>query len=83
MDDNSTLDENEFLVLFGKRVRQLRKAKGMTQEIVATKAGFKRSYYGEIETGKRNISLLNLYKLASSLDVSLSTLFDFTPLDSE
>jgi transcriptional regulator with XRE-family HTH domain len=71
-----TNSENEFLKRFGERLRQLRQAKHLTQEELAAKVGFSRSYYTEIETGKRNVSLLNLWKLAVCLDVSLHNLLD-------
>ncbi|QTN01538.1 helix-turn-helix domain-containing protein [Sediminibacillus dalangtanensis] len=49
----------------------------MTQEELADLAGFSRSYYTEIETGKRNISLLNIRRLAEALDIPIKDLFDF------
>jgi len=66
----------EFLKSFGNRLRHCRLTKDLTQEDLAAKAGFSRSYYTEIETGKRNISLLNLRKLANCLEISLSELLD-------
>lgn len=57
-------------------MRRLRLASGLTQEEVAHRADFSRSYYTEIETGKRNVSLLNLHKLAECFGVSLDTLLD-------
>ena len=71
-----TSDEDETLKKFGEQLRQLRAARQLTQEELAAKAGFSRSYYNEIETGKRNISLLNLYKLAQCLEVPPSELLD-------
>ena len=55
----------------GARLKSHRLHKSLTQEKLAEIAGFTRSYYTEIETGKRNISILNLYKLSQALDVSL------------
>lgn len=54
---------------FGVRLRRIRLARGLTQEELAAQAGFSRSYYTEIETGKRNISLLNIVRLAECLHV--------------
>ncbi len=71
-----TTDEELVLKQFGHRLRELRMSRGLTQEELAAAAGFSRSYYTEIETGKRNISLLNLRKLAQCLQVNLSTLLD-------
>ncbi len=54
---------------FGDRVRQLRQAKGISQEDLAEKAGLDRTYISSIERGKRNVSLLNIERLAKSLEV--------------
>ena len=69
-----TGSETEVLRQFGERLRQLRTTRQLTQEEMAAKAGFSRSYYNEIETGKRNISLLNLHKLAQCLEITISEL---------
>lgn len=61
--------ENDPLVLFGLRLRELRKQKNISQEKLALDAGIARSYLGEVERGKRNIALLNIYKLANTLAV--------------
>lgn len=71
------MDNKKLLVLFGKKLRCLRKSKNYTQEDLASLAGFSRSYYSDIETGKRNISLINIYKLSEALDVPLKDMFDF------
>ncbi len=74
MPNRRTAQESAFLRRFGEHLRSLREARGLTQENFADEAGFSRSYYSDIETGKRNISLLNLRKLAQSLQISLSEL---------
>jgi transcriptional regulator with XRE-family HTH domain len=61
---------------FGERLRELRLARNLTQEALAADAGFSRSYYTEIETGKRNISLLNIHKLSVCLKVNIKELLD-------
>jgi transcriptional regulator with XRE-family HTH domain len=61
---------------FSERLRRLRLAKGLTQEEMAARAGFSRSYYTQVESGKRNVALLNLYRLAQSLEISLKDLLD-------
>lgn len=76
MNNRRTAQENKFLKSFGDRLEALRTKRGVTQEELAAEAGFSRSYYTEIETGKRNISLLNLRKLARCLHVSFSELLD-------
>lgn len=59
-----------------KRIEELRKKKGMTQEVLAEKAGLHRAYFWDIENG-RNISIKTAYKIAHALGVKLSELFDF------
>jgi transcriptional regulator with XRE-family HTH domain len=62
------------LVAFGKRLRQLRVKRGLSQEQLAFAADLDRSYVGGVERGERNISLQNIKKLAQALDVSISEL---------
>jgi transcriptional regulator with XRE-family HTH domain len=69
--------DNDILKLVGKRIRSLRKEREMSQELLGEKGGFHYSYIGQIERGEKNISLLNLAKVASALEVSLSQLFTY------
>ena len=69
--------KGEILKQLGERLRQQRLRNGLTQEELAEKAGFSRSYYTEVETGKRNISILNTVRLAVALNVPLKELMDF------
>jgi transcriptional regulator with XRE-family HTH domain len=62
---------------FGIRIRELRAAKGMTQEDLAELSGLSRQYIGDVERGVRNISLVNIEKLARAFKTSLSELFNF------
>lgn len=64
------------LIDFGNRIKELRLKAGMTQENLATTADLDRSYVGAIERGEKNLSLSNIAKLATALDVDLSTLFE-------
>lgn len=59
----------------GDRIRQLRKQTGLSQEKFAAKIGMDRTYFASVELGKRNISIINLEKIANGLNVSLSELF--------
>lgn len=67
---------SNILIKFGKNVRDLRKAKGLSQEELAYKAGLHRTYIGMIERAEKNISLENIKKLANALDVELKVLFE-------
>jgi transcriptional regulator with XRE-family HTH domain len=59
---------------FGKRVRQLRLAKGFTQESLADAVGLHRTYIGNIERGEESVSVDNAAKIAKALKVSLTEL---------
>ncbi|MDP9702285.1 helix-turn-helix transcriptional regulator [Paenibacillus sp. FSL R7-0652] len=68
---------SELLELVGARIRDLRKSKGLSQEVLAENAGFNPSYIGFIERAERNISLKNLEKIAAALDVGVYELFTY------
>jgi transcriptional regulator with XRE-family HTH domain len=61
---------------FGFRVKELRSAKGMTQEKLAELSGLSRQYIGDVERGTRNISLVNIQKIAASFEITLSELLN-------
>ena len=67
-------------VLFGRRVRQLRKAKGVSQEAFAHEIKIDRSYFGSIERGERNVSLANICLIAEGLGVAPAELLRFDAL---
>jgi transcriptional regulator with XRE-family HTH domain len=60
---------------FGKRVRELRKHMGLSQEALALACNLDRSYIGSVERGERNISLLNILKISEALGISTRELF--------
>ena len=62
-------------VRFGERIKQLRLSKGLSQEKFAISIDMDRTYYASVEKGKRNISIVNIEKIAKGLDVSLEELF--------
>ncbi|PVZ66769.1 helix-turn-helix domain-containing protein [Pelagibaculum spongiae] len=62
------------LVAFGEKVREVRKEKKISQELLAELAGIDRSYMGYIERGDQNITLTKLYQIASALEVSAKDL---------
>ena len=68
-------NEKEYLILLGKRIREIRLQKKITQTEIAYRCGFDKSNYNTIETGKRNPTILSLIKIANALDVSLIDLF--------
>jgi transcriptional regulator with XRE-family HTH domain len=66
---NSTLtpEQQEDLHNLGRRLTEIRKARGWSQEKLALESGLARSYLGGVERGKRNIAVLNILKLARTL----------------
>lgn len=63
--------------LFGKRLAELRKERGWSQEALALESGIARSYLGGVERGLRNIALINICRLAETLDIDPSELLKF------
>ena len=62
---------------FGKRIRTLRTARGLSQEQLAELTGFHRTYIGMIERGERNLSLSNIGVFAKVFEMSVSELMNF------
>lgn len=60
---------DERIVAFGQRVREVRKAKGISQEKLAELADIDRSYMGNIERGEKNVTLKKVYEICDALDV--------------
>jgi transcriptional regulator with XRE-family HTH domain len=60
---------------FGHRVRDLRQARGLSQENLAELAGLHRTYVSSLERGQRNVGLDNILALAVALDVPPAELF--------
>ena len=61
----------------GMLVRHMRVECGWSQEELASRSGLDRTYIGGVERGERNVSLLNIVKIAVALKVKPKTLLDF------
>ncbi len=72
---NPREQKDEVLIAFGARIQDLRKQRGMTQEQLADAASLHRTYIGMIERAEKNITLINIEKLAKALKVSIRELF--------
>jgi len=60
----------------GRRLKTLRKEKGITQEKLSFESDVDKTYISEVENGKRNISMVNLEKLVSTIGYSMKDFFD-------
>ena len=67
-------EQNEILRRFGQRVRDLRKAQGLSQEAFAHACGLDRTYMSGIERGLRNVALVNIAVIAKTLGMTISDL---------
>jgi len=63
-------------IKIGLRIKELRELKNVTQKDLAYTSDLDRSYIASVENGQRNISIINIEKIASSLKVSLKDFFD-------
>ena len=68
--------KKKILIAFGERVRQLRKEKGISQEELSFRADLHRTYIGMIERGEKNITLINIEKIAKALEISIDKLMN-------
>ena len=69
--------ENDVNKAFGKRVAELRKNAGYSQERFAFKCGVDRTYVGVVEHGEKSPTLNTIEKIANALDIPMSELFNF------
>ncbi len=60
---------------FGYAVKTLREERDLTQEDLADRTGIHRTYLSDIERGARNVSLVNIERLAAALELSMEQLF--------
>lgn len=69
-------EKQKILIEFGEKVRNQRKAKGFSQEVLAHKANLHRTYIGMIERAEKNITLVNIEKIANALECKISDLIN-------
>ena len=60
----------------GRRIRVMRESKGMSQKDLAYAADLDRSYIASVENGQRNVSIVNIEKIATALECSLTDFFN-------
>ena len=62
-------------IRFGRAIRRIREEQGINQEEAAERCGLHRTYYSGIERGVRNVSLVNIERVAKGLKTSLPAVF--------
>ncbi|WP_338378806.1 helix-turn-helix transcriptional regulator [uncultured Flavobacterium sp.] len=67
-------EKSKILIKFGERVREVRIEKGLSQEQLAHIADVHRTYIGMIERAEKNITLINIEKIAKALDINITEL---------
>lgn len=72
---SAQLDKDSDLVRFGAAVRARRLALALSQEALADHAGIDRSHMGKLERGERNVSFLNILRIAKAVRCNPSDLF--------
>ncbi len=61
-------------IKFGERVREIRVSKNLSQEQLADLASVHRTYIGMVERAEKNITLVNIEKVANGLNVNITEL---------
>lgn len=74
--NKSSIPQKDPLLVFGLRLAELRKEQGISQEQLAYMSGVARSYVSGVERGQRNISLINITRLAQALQLPPSKLLE-------
>ncbi|MCX5905449.1 MAG: helix-turn-helix transcriptional regulator [Proteobacteria bacterium] len=72
----TTDNEQKLKERFGQRLRKLRKEHELSQEELALSCGLDRTYIGGVERGERNISLVNIVKIAEALKITPKDFFE-------
>ena len=70
------MEKEKILLRFAEKIKQERIKRGLSQENFAELTGFHRTYIGMLERAERNITLINLEKIALALNISLKNLLD-------
>lgn len=66
---------DDIILKYGQTIRALRQSKNISQEQLADLCGLHRTYISDVELGKRNVSLENIDKIASALNMNVSDIF--------
>jgi putative transcriptional regulator len=75
--EDDKYSETTYLICLGKKIKEIRLSKKISQTEVAYRCGFDKSNYNTIESGKRNPTVISLLKIAKALGVNLIDLLNF------
>ncbi len=77
------MEQQQLFLTIGRRIKEIRETKGISQQDLAAKCDFEKSNMSRIEAGKTNITVLTAFKICIALHINLSDLFNFeiTTLD--
>ena len=76
MNKNYSSADRDLLAKIGEKIRKYRSQKGYSQESFAFECDLDRTYYSSVERGERNISVLNLYKIAKTLGIKVGKILE-------
>lgn len=63
-------------ILYGEKLKDFRKKQGLSQEELGFKSSLHRTYISEVERGRRNISIVNIAKIAKALGLKVKEFFE-------
>lgn len=63
-------------ILYGEKLKDFRKKQGLSQEELGFKSSLHRTYISEVERGRRNISIVNIARIANALRIKIKDFFD-------
>ena len=70
------MSEVNIYILIGRKIKNIKESKGLTQQEISDKSNFVKSTVSRIESGRTNLTLKNLFKLSEALGVKIRDLVD-------
>ncbi|MFN8296362.1 MAG: helix-turn-helix transcriptional regulator [Chitinophagales bacterium] len=71
------MNEEKLKIRLGKRIKELREQKELTQLDIASSCDFEKTSISRIEAGRTNPTVTTLFKISKALDIQLKELFEF------
>lgn len=70
------MDEIQLYIFVGKRIKEIREVKGITQQELSDLCNFEKSNMSRIEAGRTNLTLKSLFVICNALDVTINEFFE-------